>query len=94
MALHNGAETLFFDNLSLEPFMPYPDQSGSQDNCENFIRNIDKNLARAWKVMKRFCSLINLAAESKRKLSEEILLDTMASVMYRLLHMRFEIGSI
>ena len=44
--------------------------------------------------MARFCVVINLAAESKHRVAIESFLDTMASVMYRLLDMtRFKAGS-
>jgi hypothetical protein len=43
--------------------------------------------------MERFCWLMNLAAENKQRLPPEALLQIMASIMYRLLDMKFEIGS-
>ena len=43
--------------------------------------------------MGKFCLVINQAAGSKRKLKEDHLLRAMASVMYRLLHMSFALGS-
>ena len=45
--------------------------------------------------MKRFCCTINTAAEQNTQLDKEILLEIMASVMYRILDMsEFEPGSI
>lgn len=43
--------------------------------------------------MSRFCSVINFAVESRQRISTETLLEAMASVMYRLLHMNFELNS-
>jgi hypothetical protein len=60
----------------------------------NFLQNIDEDLAAAWIVMQRFCSLVNLAAETQRVFPLEIVRNTMASVMYRLLHMSFETGTL
>ncbi|KAE8149574.1 hypothetical protein BDV25DRAFT_156084 [Aspergillus avenaceus] len=87
IALHNSTTPLFFhDPLGLT--VPCP-PSAESDN-ERFLCKIDNNLARVWSVMKRFSQLINFAAETNQKLPMETLVDTMASVMYRLLNMRFE----
>ena len=57
--------------------------------------DINTELAEAWDFLTRFCSAINAAAETKRQLDKEVLLNAMASSMYRLLHMRhFERNSI
>lgn len=50
---------------------------------------INAELIQAWAVLKRFCSTINSAAEHKRQLAKEILLNAMASSMYRLLQMHY-----
>ena len=66
----------------------------SQCYSDPFLDNIDDELARAWKAMAGFCLMINLAAESKNRIATETYLDTMASVIYRLLSMTcFEAGS-
>jgi hypothetical protein len=54
---------------------------------------MDTELASAWLTMQKFCSLVSLAMETQRMFSMEIVLDTMASAMYRLLHMSFQTGS-
>ncbi|KAJ8098755.1 hypothetical protein POJ06DRAFT_141415 [Lipomyces tetrasporus] len=72
LALHSGSRPLFFHDPSLEPFLPYPgqalslkpgktDTTGPQCCSEKFLNDSDDELARAWKVMKRFCSQINSA---------------------------------
>jgi hypothetical protein len=48
---------------------------------------INAGLAQAWKFLERFCSTINSAAEHRRQLPKETLLNAMSSVMYRLLRM-------
>lgn len=105
IAIESGSKPVFFSNASpYEPFMPYPDQistfiskksnaTGPKCNSDGFLDNIDKELATVWRAMKRFCSLINRAVKTKRKLPEKTLLETMASVMYRLFHMSFPSGS-
>ncbi|KIX02149.1 uncharacterized protein Z518_08088 [Rhinocladiella mackenziei CBS 650.93] len=105
MAIQNGSEPFFFNNPLSEPVVPYPDQellsirksvgvTGSQHNSEGLLRKMDENLAVAWRVMQRFCSIVNLAVETQRMLSPRLLYDTMASVMYRLLYMNFDPGSV
>jgi hypothetical protein len=54
---------------------------------------IDGELARAWGVMSDFCSVINFAVDSRQRITVETFLDTMASIMYRLLDIRFEVSS-
>jgi hypothetical protein len=50
--------------------------------------NLNPDLILAWKVMQGFCSTINSARKRNRRLAKEILLNTMGSVMYRLLDMK------
>ena len=99
---------LFFnESSSREPFLPYPDhtllfksilkttRTETQYNSDVFLYDIDDELARAWEVMGGFCRIINFVAESKHRIAAETFLDTMASVIYRLLAMsQFEAGSI
>ncbi|KAK3389938.1 hypothetical protein B0H63DRAFT_105702 [Podospora didyma] len=104
MALHGGTEPIFFHEAS-EPFVAYPDltpflelqrgSSSSDSFCNRVVPFEDMNdaLARAWSAMSEFCTLINFAAESKQYVTTDIFLDTMASVIYRLLDMRFGVCS-
>jgi hypothetical protein len=87
---------MFFKDPSSEPLVPYdlassaaeePESSESELHWKPVQLNINTDLARAWRVMKRFCSAINSAAEHNRRLPKETLLNAMASVMYRLLRM-------
>jgi hypothetical protein len=71
-----------------------PAATGSQYNSAVFFDDIDDELTQAWRVMSEFCAVINFAVDSGQCISTETFLETMASVMYRLLDMRFEIGSI
>ena len=50
-------------------------------------------LAGIWKIMSEFCSVINFVADSGQCISVKTLLETIASVMYRLLGMNFDAGS-
>lgn len=77
-----------------EKLLPGPaDKSFIQDNIE-FIRSMDNDLATAWQVMRKFCLLVNVGTQTKRLLRLEIICDTMAAVIYRLLDMSFAAGSI
>jgi len=55
--------------------------------------DLDKEIAKEWQAMANFCSLVNLAAEARGRIPWELFLHTMTSVMYRLIHMRFDVGS-
>ncbi|KIW90657.1 uncharacterized protein Z519_08440 [Cladophialophora bantiana CBS 173.52] len=105
MAMQSGSEPIFFNNPRSEPVVPYPDQKllsirnstwviSPQHELESLLRKMDASLVEAWRVMERFRSIVNLAVETQRMISPGFLYDTMASVMYRLLHMSFETGSV
>lgn len=54
---------------------------------------IDGQLAAAWNAMSDFCSVINLAADSERRIDVGTFLHSMTSIVYNLLDMRFESSS-
>ena len=94
---------MFFDDPASEPLMLYdlaslaadePEPLPNKRRWDQFRMDLSSGLAEAWAFMKRFCSTINSAAEHKRRLPKETLLNAMASVMYRLLHMSFENTSV
>jgi hypothetical protein len=100
VALLNGSNHVFFRQPS-EPVIEYPQKlllashkkMFSQDNIE-FIPNIDDDLATAWRVMRRFCFLVNLGTQTQRPIHLEIIYETMTAVIYRLLDMGFIAGTI
>ncbi|EPS35700.1 hypothetical protein H072_10845 [Dactylellina haptotyla CBS 200.50] len=100
IALHNGVTPIFFlDNPFAEPLIPYPDNSphlvaqGVSKNippgAEKFFSGINPKLKESWQIMKVFSVLMNVTAESQKRLPQTILLNTMTSTMYRLLDMKF-----
>ncbi|MCJ1431347.1 hypothetical protein MMC27_000698 [Xylographa pallens] len=94
---------------SSEPRLPYPDltlffetrkpdpatEGSERADSATFAHAIemDDKLAPAWKTLADFCSVINLAANSQKRITVGTFLETMASVMYRLLDMYFEVTS-
>ncbi|KAI2465474.1 hypothetical protein F4781DRAFT_424738 [Annulohypoxylon bovei var. microspora] len=96
MVFHSGTRPLFFSDLAREPYWPYPDFSAHARDpawsiCSSvedklFLSVLDTDIATAWRVTKQFALLVNHAADTQTKLPKEYLLDTMASVTYRLLH--------
>ncbi|KAI1080350.1 hypothetical protein F5B20DRAFT_540274 [Whalleya microplaca] len=105
MTLRSGVKPLFFSDASWEPPIPYPSRAlsseleffntrGSICIPEERFQGVDNDLVKAWENTFRFSLLVNLAFETAHKIPKEILLDTMASVMYRLLQMSFETGSV
>ena len=82
MALHNGDQPVLFDDPSLEPYIKYPILPGFQDDVPDCPANIDNELIRAWKAMKRFFSLLNLVSQAEGGITPETFSETMASVMY------------
>lgn len=105
MALHSGASPIFFNDPCVEQFTPYPKRPSYsippefQGREARLINSQDLGitdvvLGKAWDTMQAFCSLINYAAETERKISQQLFLDTMASAMYRLISMKFPIDSL
>jgi hypothetical protein len=98
MSLHTGAKPLFFSDYNhVRLSLPYPHElivKYEAGRVLDKLDNLDEGIAKAWQVMTRFCSLINLAAEAEGRIPWELLLNTMASIMYRLLYMSFEVSSI
>ncbi|KAF2095836.1 hypothetical protein NA57DRAFT_67545 [Rhizodiscina lignyota] len=101
MVLHRGSRPVFFNHLTPhETFLPYPDLTellnlrgsatmASQYSTIAFLDDVDGELSNAWNALSAFCSVINFAVDSGQYISLDTYLDTMASVMYRLLSMRF-----
>ncbi|KAI0382530.1 hypothetical protein F5Y04DRAFT_279817 [Hypomontagnella monticulosa] len=100
IALLNGSDPLFFKQPS-EPVFSYPEQllPSSEDNMHfqdnaQGLQTMDDHLIIAWLVMRKFCLLVDLGAQTRRSMKPEIIYETMSAVMYRLLYMKFPDGSI
>ncbi|TRX96344.1 hypothetical protein FHL15_002616 [Xylaria flabelliformis] len=100
ITLLNGSPPTFFRQPS-EPIPAYPEAllrspdelTGSLDNIE-LVQNVDHDLVTAWRVMRKFCLLVNVGTQTKQFIRPETICDTMAAVTYRLLETHFAIGSI
>lgn len=105
MVLDSGSEPVFFYNPIAEPFMPYLDKlsafiptfyhaSTPSTFTSKELGISSAELSRAWEMTQTFCSLLNYASDAGRKIPQETYLNSMASVMYRLVHLRFPLGSL
>ena len=66
-----------------------------RSEANSFPNDLDPELAVVYTTMSQFCALVNAAAEEGgAKMTEHAFLHSMGSIMYRLLHQRFEIGSL
>jgi hypothetical protein len=74
--------------------LPASGENLSNQNNSELIRTVDRDLATAWWVMRKFCLLVNLATQTRRPMYPKIIYETMVTVMYRLLHMSFAAGSV
>ncbi|GMG41021.1 unnamed protein product [Aspergillus oryzae var. brunneus] len=92
IALQGCTKPLFFDDTLRFSILTAP--ALNQHANVQFLENIDDDLARSWSLMKRFCVLVNIAIRKQERLSMDFFLETMTSVMYRLLQLKFETGSI
>ena len=65
-----------------------------QSQCNmKMMEVVNADLAIAWEVMTKFCTLVNLGTQTHRFVSQHLIHETMASVMYRLLDMALPHGS-
>ena len=78
--------------LSLSPIED--DTAVIEYHWSKYQANLDSELAGVLETMKKFCTMVNGAAETGHKLPEQMLLHVMSSAMYRLLCLRFSTGSI
>ena len=84
-----------------EPLKLYPgqllsapdDEMYSQDNFW-LIQRLDDDLVIICQIMRRFCLMVNLGTQGQRIINQDIIHETMTSVMYRLLHTNFAAGSV
>ncbi|KAI0401042.1 hypothetical protein F4802DRAFT_446180 [Xylaria palmicola] len=104
MMLHSGTKSLLL-TPPLDDAWPYPplslflNEHKTSPNADNHnsmdLRGlagipIDGQLSSVWNTMSEFCAVINLAAVTKRCITVDVFLTSMASVMYRLVDMQFE----
>jgi hypothetical protein len=61
-------------------------------DLENFLDGLDTRLHRIWNDLSEFARAANLAAVCQHHLDSELYQETMVSVHYRLIHLRFEMG--
>ncbi|KAE8379169.1 hypothetical protein BDV26DRAFT_172582 [Aspergillus bertholletiae] len=92
IALQNCTRPLFFDDQFGLSILTVP--TLDEHVNERFLEKIDGSLARTWGLMKSFCILVNNAIRKQQRLPLEFFLETMVSVMYRLLDLKFDAGSI
>lgn len=91
---------IFFRQV-LEPIPSYPINALPDFSRVPEIRDardvdilLDPGLAGAWSILRRFALLVNLGAQTQRLVSTKVINETMTSVTYRLLWMRFDPGSL
>lgn len=96
---------MFFSDPCIDHFTPYPTRlslsTPHESQCHQAalvnsqsLGITDIELGKAWDTVQAFCSLVNYAAESERKIPQQLFLDTMASTMYRLMGMKFPVNNI
>ncbi|KAK0983326.1 hypothetical protein LTR91_011269 [Friedmanniomyces endolithicus] len=98
-AVFSASKPVFFHH-PLEPIPAYPVRLLPEFNGTAHTRDtaevgevIDADLAEAWGVMRRFGLLVSLGAQTQRLISTKVINETMTSVLYRLLCMRYASGS-
>ncbi|KAI1753958.1 hypothetical protein F4782DRAFT_494595 [Xylaria castorea] len=82
---------IFFDQSGLDHSLNSHEFLASLMPTYNI--EINGQLTAAWNAMSDFCSVINLAADSERRIDMRTFLRSMASIMYNLLDMRFKSSS-
>ena len=86
---------LLFSSLKISSNPIISSPKPLEDGMERLPSMLTSELADIWVAMSNFCTLVNTASEKNgAKITEEMFLHSMGSIMYRLLYQRFEIGSI
>ncbi len=98
MSLHTGTNPVFYsdDDHTRLP-LPYPDEISfprERNRVFDGMEELDDEIVEVWDAMANFCSLINLSAEAGGRIRWELFFNTMTAVMYRLIHMSFNVGSV
>ncbi|KAK6524280.1 hypothetical protein TWF694_005934 [Orbilia ellipsospora] len=104
ISLHNGLRPVFYlDTPFFEPLEPYPNNTQflvarggprhQPNDAEKFFKDIDPGLLQAWIFMKEFAALMNVTYGTENRLPQDTLLNTMTSIMYRLIDMHFSPNS-
>lgn len=70
------------------------DSGAPHPKMSNFHDSLNVELADLWLVTMKFCLLVNLATQTRRRFHASIIYETMTPIMYRLLHMNFATQSI
>ncbi|CAI6041439.1 unnamed protein product [Clonostachys chloroleuca] len=100
IALLNDSNPVFFqypsDHLNFYPveLLVSPDEDQYSMGHAQLFENLHQDLLTVWKVLKRFCMLVNLASQTQQLMKIEIIHQTMTSTMYRLLAFRFPSNSL
>ncbi|KAI0144386.1 hypothetical protein GGR57DRAFT_482405 [Xylariaceae sp. FL1272] len=106
LALYANRSPVFFQDTVQDPPWPYPRDMLAEGPIENFAESasstwsgtrftdLDPEVARAWRALEVFSSQLNSALKTRTKLSKESLLEIIVSSMYRLVAMKFPLGSL
>lgn len=94
IAVLNRSSPVFFSQPA-EAFVPYPSQLLPLTKEKEALRSresdhwmdlLDPKLEELWHVVRKFCLLVDVAAQKQRRISADFISDTMMAVIYRLLH--------
>ena len=70
-----------------------PDTTITSAKTTQFLSSLNEDLAKIWFATKKFCLMVNMDAETGTPLQPATIHETMTSVMYRLIHMKFSPGT-
>lgn len=101
MALSIGSEPLFFSeelswNSYLSPQVPKNNETAdeSSSNLFKFLGSLDARLCLVWNDLKVYSQSANMAARCSLDMDTALCQEIMVSAHYRLIHLRFEPGTI
>ncbi|KAH8671617.1 hypothetical protein BX600DRAFT_251067 [Xylariales sp. PMI_506] len=98
-AMKNGTKPLFFsaDSLSWQPYLvdigrSIPIQPSMQKTTplHKLCNNPDVRLVNVWLDLSKFCTAINLAHQTQRKLSSGLAQEALVSIQYRLQSLMYD----
>lgn len=93
MALATGHPPLFSTDSTQEPTLPLLTLPAQLTASATSIVITNHRLRKIWEALACFCSMTNEAASGAKRLSEKVLLHTMASAMYGLLSISVDLDA-
>lgn len=92
-ALRTGSQPLFFGhtNLSWEPYLVKSKRLPTSKQLDALFQMIDERLMNVWLDLRELATAVDLAHQTRRRLSPVLFQETLLSVLYRLERLAYDV---